>query len=92
MEYMIQVAGIDHVGIGPDLFQGFTLWEESRWHTGGYLLDGGWKTTLGMEGEECIPQIALEMAKRGYGKEEIQKVMGLNFLRVFEETWKPDVF
>lgn len=92
MEYMIQVAGIDHVGIGPDLFHGFTLWEETRWHTGGYLLNGGWKTTIDLEGEEGIPLIALELAKRGYSKEDIKKVMGENFLRVFKETWKPNIF
>lgn len=91
LEYMIKIAGIDHVGVGPDLFHGFTLWEEERWHAGGYVLDGGWKTTIGLEGEEGIPTIALEMAKRGYNKEEIQKVMGLNFLRVFEEAWTPGV-
>jgi len=89
MDYMIKVAGIDHVGIGPDLFHGFTLWEEERWHTGGYVLDGGWKFTMGLENEYDVPNIAVEMAKRGYNKEEIQKVMGMNFLRVFEKAWKP---
>ena len=92
MEYMIQVAGIDHVGIGPDLFHGFTRWEEERWHVGGYLLDGGWRTTIGLEGEEGIPNIAVGLAERGYGEEEIRKIMGGNFLRVFGETWNPNVF
>lgn len=92
MEYMIEVAGIDHVGIGPDLFHGFTLWEEARWHTGGYLLNGGWKTTQGLEDEHNIPQISIELAKRGYSKDAIQKILGLNFLRVFKEVWRNDIF
>ncbi|MGI6250371.1 MAG: dipeptidase [Anaerolineaceae bacterium] len=92
MEHMINVAGIDHVGIGPDLFHGFTLWEEARWHTGGYLLDGGWKYTTGLEDETGIPSIAVELAKRGHRKEDIEKILGLNFLRVFKDVWKKDIF
>ncbi|NMB90732.1 MAG: hypothetical protein GYA17_20425, partial [Chloroflexi bacterium] len=83
---------IDHVGIGPDLFDGFTLWEESRWHAGGYMLPGAWKTTEGLEGEMDIPSIAPALAQRGYGATDIEKILGLNFLRVFKEVWDKPIF
>lgn len=92
LEYAIEVVGIDHVGLGPDLFQGFTLREEARWHIGGYMLPGAWKTTKGLEGELDIPSIAPALAKRGYGANDIQKILGLNFLRVFKEVWDKKLF
>jgi membrane dipeptidase len=63
LEYTVQLVGIDHVGLGPDLFQGFTGRDEARWHVGGYMLPGAWKTTEGLEGEEDIPSIAPALAK-----------------------------
>lgn len=87
LEYVVHLVGIDHVGLGPDLFQGFTGREEARWHVGGYMLPGAWKTTEGLEGEADIPSIAPALAKRGYSAIDIQKVLGLNFLRVFKEVW-----
>jgi len=92
MEHTLDLVGIDHVGIGTDLFHGFSFWEEARWHTGGYMLEGDWKTTIGLETEDDVPNIAAGMAERGFDKEDIKKVMGLNFLRLFEEVWKNKVF
>lgn len=92
LEYAVDVVGIDHVGLGPDLFQGFTVREEARWHVGGYMLPGAWKTTEGLEGEMDIPFIAPALAERGFSAIDIQKILGLNFMRVFKEVWDKQVF
>lgn len=92
MEYMIDLVGIDHVGIGPDLFHGFTKWEEARWHVGGYMLAGEWKTTAGLADEYDVPQIGAELMKRNYSTEDIQKILGLNFLNLFKEVWRKNIF
>ncbi len=92
LDYTVQLVGVDHVGLGPDLFQGFTQWEEARWHIGGYMLPGSWKTTAGLEGEPDIPSIAPALAGRGYSAGDIQKILGLNFLRVFKEVWDKEIF
>ena len=92
LDYTVQLVGIDHVGLGPDLFQGFTGREEARWHIGGYMLPGPWKSTEGLEGELDIPSIAPALAKRGYSANDIQKILGLNFLRVFKEVWDKQIF
>lgn len=70
IDYIIKVAGIDHVGIGTDF-------------------DGGG----GVEGcfdVSKLPNITIELVKRGYSEEEIRKIWGGNFMRVFEavETYK----
>jgi membrane dipeptidase len=66
IDHMIQIAGIDHVGIGSD-FDG-----------GGGLAD-------------CIDvsqfaMITKELLRRGYNQEQLAKIWGGNFLRVFNEV------
>jgi membrane dipeptidase len=66
IDHMVQVAGIDHVGIGSD-FDG-----------GGGLAD-------------CVdvsqfPMITKELLHRGYSREQLAKIWGGNFLRVFNEV------
>ena len=42
----------------------------------------------GLEDVSCYPVLLAELLKRGYSKEEIKKVAGLNVLRVLKETEK----
>lgn len=65
MEHIIDLIGVDHVGLGGD-FDGF-------WVTPVQKLDDVSK----------YPLITEELVKRGYTKEEIFKILGGNFLRVF---------
>jgi membrane dipeptidase len=40
----------------------------------------------GVEGVDVFPKITLELVRRGYKDEEILKILGENFLRVFEKA------
>jgi membrane dipeptidase len=40
----------------------------------------------GIEGVDSFPKITLELLKRGYSDDDVLKVLGGNFLRVFEAT------
>lgn len=66
IDHIVEVAGIDHVGIGTDF-------------------DGGG----GVEGCNDVSEmgnITLELVKRGYSEDEIEKIWGGNFMRVFREV------
>ncbi len=66
IDHIVEVAGIDHVGIGTDF-------------------DGGG----GVEGCNDVSEmgnITLELVKRGYTENEIEKIWGGNFMRVFREV------
>ncbi len=68
IDHIVEVAGIDHVGIGTDF-------------------DGGGAV------EDCydvseLPNITNELVKRGYTREEIQKIWGGNLLRVMRAQKK----
>lgn len=66
IDHLVQVAGIDHVGIGSD-FDGCVPPPE---------LDSG----------EKYPAITQGLLRRGYAPEDIRKILGENFRRVFLEV------
>ena len=66
IDHAVQVAGIDHVGIGTDY-------------------DGINVTPSGLEDISMLGLVFDEMKLRGYSDSEVEKVAGLNFLRVFTE-------
>jgi len=66
IDHIVDVAGIDHVGIGTDF-------------------DGGGEL------EDCydvshIKNITIELVKRGYTENEIEKIWSGNFMRVFNQV------
>lgn len=44
----------------------------------------------GFAGIHHLPRLTAALLSRGYGGEDVHKVLGGNFLRVFEETWRAD--
>jgi len=66
IDYIVNMVGIDYVGIGSD-FDG-----------GGGLSD--------CQDVGDFPKITEELLTRGYSKEDIYKIWGGNFLRVFKEV------
>jgi membrane dipeptidase len=66
IDHIVEVAGIDHVGIGTD-FDG-----------GGGLKDCYDVSEMG--------NITLELVRRGYTRDQIEKIWGGNFMRVFREV------
>ena len=64
IEYVINLVGIDYVGIGSD-FDGIEILPQQ------------------LDDASCLPLITRELLKRGHSVEDIKKIMGENFLRVF---------
>jgi membrane dipeptidase len=100
IDYVVNLVGIDYIGIGTDIAE-FRTTEE---YEAGRLSPQG---TLNMELRspkdtfirekyyvDGIPSISksLNITKglvgRGYSDNEIEKILGLNFLRLFEKVWK----
>ena len=67
IDHIVQVAGIDHVGIGSDY-------------------DGTSTLPRGLEDVSKMPNLTSALLKRGYREEDIEKIMGGNFLRVIREV------
>jgi membrane dipeptidase len=57
-------------------------------HVGlGSDFDGTSDTPAGLENIGLLPNITKELVRRGYKPEDIRKILGGNFLRVFQAVW-----
>lgn len=58
-------------------------------HVGiGSDFEGFWHPVTGLEDVSCLPALLAELMQRGYTSEDIKKIAGLNFLRVFRAAEK----
>ena len=85
VDYMVNLVGEDHVGIGTDMSQG-QPWSFQEWvmHDKG---NGRRLTTFGelvfpkgLERIEDMPNLTLAMQRKGWTSGRIERVMGLNWL------------
>jgi membrane dipeptidase len=53
-----------------------------------YFPERGWRWIEGAERMPGVPNVAREMIRRGYSDAEIEKVLGLNLMRVYRAVWK----
>jgi membrane dipeptidase len=74
VDHAVGVAGIDHVGIGLDLCDGFENW---------HRLPIGPPSRDVVEGHARFPAVTAGLLRRGYGEDGVRKILGGNFMRVF---------
>jgi membrane dipeptidase len=67
IEHMVEVSGIDHVGLGSDF-------------------DGGAFFPKNLKDVGDLPNITVELVRRGYSDEDILKILGGNVLRVLADV------
>jgi membrane dipeptidase len=100
IEYVIDLVGVDHVGIGtdkeatPGAYPRELILRELPGlsvSVGDYYVHfAGHPEAIALDGfsdQSCFPLITQGLLDRGYDEESIRKVLGLNFARVFEEVW-----
>ncbi len=93
---LVQRVGIDHVGIGTDYTQDqpkpFFDWIFSQQGTKYQERPIVYPDPLihpeGMETPDKLPNLAAELLKRGYSEPDITKILGGNWLRLFQQVWE----
>ncbi|MFN2538604.1 MAG: dipeptidase [Mycobacteriales bacterium] len=84
IEHVITVAGIDHVGLGPDFIDDYYQ-----------QVYGGWMLPPSLAGEFAhaevsrpsdLPKITDALVRRGFSEPDIRKILGENMLRVMREV------
>ena len=99
IEDMVERVGIDHVGIGTDYTQGQT----KEWFD--VLMSQQGTKPLerrkeypevpghpeGLETPDKMPAIADALLSRGFSSDEITKILGGNWLRLFKQVWRGSV-
>ena len=87
IEHIVKVGGIERAGLGPD-FADYLLPYMTDAEKATLPIDGI-QPVRGLPGDEAIPAIADELARRGHTPREIDLIMGDNFIRVFKDVLKP---
>ena len=76
LDHMVSITGINHVGLGPDYTD--------------YLPPPGQQVYVkGSENITEFSSLSNVLSKRGYGDQDVDKIMGENFIRVFREVLEP---
>ncbi len=91
--YVADLVGVDHVGIGSDFFESESA---VRFHAffrvrypevfGDYRLDNVYFDDFNRV--DHFPLLTQALIDRGFTPEETTKVLGGNFMRVFDRVWK----
>lgn len=83
IEHVASVAGIDHVGLGPDFVK--EVYEQLTPPAASVDFEGmsGTVTIPGLETPAGLPLVTEELMRRGWPADDIRKVLGENWLRVF---------
>ncbi|MFD2445525.1 dipeptidase [Bacillus sp. CGMCC 1.16607] len=79
VDYMKDMVGIEHIGIGLDLCDDFMKYVSPE-----DLLKMPRNPFDIIQGHQNFPKFIEELLKRGYKENELSLLLGLNFLRVFE--------
>ena len=98
---MVERIGIDHVAIGTDFTQdqpdGFWRYISSQQGSkfpARYIdptVRNDWMLLYpkGLETPDKLPALADALSDRGYRWEDVEKVLGGNWIRLFREVWQP---
>jgi len=97
IDYLRRLVGIDHIGIGTD----FTVPSGSTANfippppsksflyppEMGFNQPKGLRYVEGFDRVGGLPNVRAELERRGYTPEEMAKILGGNWMRVFREAW-----
>lgn len=95
IDYLVNLAGIDHVGIGTDFtenhgedfFLAILIGNSKK----GPKMSMDFLPVInpkGIESAREFPNITAALVGHGYSESHVRKIMGENFLRVFKEVWE----
>src|SRR5690606_15418342 len=108
IEVAVEVAGVDHVGIGTDhvvepggypesmkryLAETYDVYSPEKAERTRRLreltagIDPREDQLEGFGGMHDLPKVTHGLLARGFGEDDVRKVLGGNFLRVFREVW-----
>ena len=99
IDHMVELIGIDHVGIGTDFTQEQPkpFWRYINSQQGTKFpstfidpevqFDEMQLYPAGLETPDEMPNISAALLRRGYGADDVAKILGGNWLRLLREVW-----
>ena len=100
IDHIANLVGVDHVGIAPDYFHWqhpFVSTEQAAAQRERRVKQGKWDPQYykappyyypsGMETPDKMGNVTARLLERGYAPDDVRKIMGLNWIRVYREVW-----
>ena len=100
VDYAVELIGPDHVGLGIDYYMGMDPIipiERAQARYENAISTGRWDGSIypppphyfpeGIETPRSLSNLTAGLLDRGYGSDDVLKIMGENWLRVFSEVW-----
>lgn len=100
IDHMVELVGIDHVGIGTDFTQDqpVSFWTYIGAQQGtkfpSTFTSGSWSPweskmyPVGLETIDKLPSLAVALIDRGYQQDDVRKILGGNWMRLFRDVWE----
>ena len=91
IDYVVNLVGIDHVGLGLDYcFDREELEMYLRKHPELFGEDAlrGDAQSCDFVAPEQLPEVVAELLRMGYTDDDVEKVLGQNFLRIARTVWR----
>lgn len=97
IDHVVQIAGIDHVGVASDYaIQGISSsatrenWYEPRLESFKPSYQVRWPPWIPeLDSPDRYKSVAETLDQRGYSSGDVEKVLGLNWLRYYQQVLKP---
>ncbi|MFC2164177.1 dipeptidase [Acidobacteriota bacterium] len=87
IDHISNLAGTDHIGIGFDFAQeSIEEYKAFRYDPEVYPLPP-WAYPRDIDDVSKTPNLTRGLKTRGYSDEDVRKILGGNFLRVYKEVW-----
>ncbi len=91
IDYLVQLVGVDHVGLGPDFMEEMPQEVIEKVLVGlppeTMRLLASIPPTQGLESVARLPNVTAGLLERGYRPEDVRKILGENWLRLYREVW-----
>jgi membrane dipeptidase len=90
-DHLKKLVGAAHIGLGPDFMTGRVDldaigMDRERWPADVYS-DHPWNMVKGFETIVELPNVVQALLDRGWNAADVRKVLGENWLRVYEKAW-----
>lgn len=95
VDWTVQLVGPDHVGFGTDFYDGWPVSEIMWWRAGRWARESAvpikgfsaWPSWF--QSPRDFPNLLEALAARGYSPEDVAKIAGGNWLRLFRDSFGP---
>ena len=91
IDYLVQLIGIDHVGLGLDYVYDQGELDDFLSDPEKFPPELGYASGLEMTPPEAVEDIVGGLIQLGYSEEALRAILGGNLVRVAKQVWKPSL-